>query len=166
MNMGEGLSYNDWIKWAEAVDKLGVANVEPIIVDFLKSTNGKSVFCGKFWDGKNWNDISVKYRRIISNKILDENPRNYTLPGVLGQSVLKKSFPGINDAILEEALAFVSDNHWSSFLNNHIYLIKDYSSLSRIQIVRLALVGLVRLYIPNAIPAQSFREYLQNRGLL
>lgn len=164
--MGERLSYNEWIKWAETVDNLGVANVEPIIVDFLKSVKGNSVFCGNSWDGKNWHDISVKFRQILRDKVLDENPTNYTLPGVLGQSVLKKSYPGINEIILEEALAFVSERHWSSFLNDHTYLIKDYSSLSKIQIIRLVLVGLVRLYIPNVVPAQSFREYLQNRGLL
>ena len=166
-DMEEGLSLNDWIKWAEATDNMGVANVEPIIVDFLKDTcKETNIFAGKQWDGKNWLDVSVKFRRILKDNILDENPSKYTLPGIIGQSVLKSNYPGIKDDYLEEALTYVSETHWAKFLNSHTFLIKDHSSYSRMQIIRFVLVGLVRLYIPNENPAKTFKEYLQNKGLI
>ena len=103
---------------------------------------------------------------ILEDKVLNENPSKYTLPGVIGQSVTKKNYHGIDEDYLEEALKYVTDEHWDTFLKEHIHIIKDYSSLSRIQIIRLLLVGLVRLYIPNEVPAQSYKDYLLIKGLL
>lgn len=164
--MEEKLVFTDWIKWAETTNSLGIANVEPIIITFLKDTsNDGNIFAGQCWDGKNWLDISVKFRWILENKVLDANPTKYTLPGVIGQSIIEKNYHGIDDDYLEEALRYVTDEHWEAFLKEHAHIIKDHSSLSRIQIIRLVLVGLVRLYIPNKVPAQTFKDYLLIKGL-
>ena len=165
--MEERLNFTDWIKWAETTNSLGIANVEPAIILFLKDTsNNSNIFTGKQWDGKNWLDISVKFRKILEDKVLNENPSKYTLPVVIGQSVTKKNYHGIDEDYLKEALKYVTDEHWETFLNEYTHIIKDYSSLSRIQIIRLLLVGLVRLYIPNEVPAQSYKDYLLIKRLL
>ena len=165
--MEERLNFTDWIKWAETTNSLVIANVEPAIILFLKDTsNDGKIFAGKQWDGKNWLAISVEFRRILKNKVLNENPSKYTLPGVIGQSVTKKNYHGIDEDYLKEALKYVTDEHWETFLKEYTHIIKDYSSLSRIQIIRLLLVGLVRLYIPNEVPAQSYKDYLLIKGLL
>ena len=43
--MEERLNFTDWIKWAETTNSLGIANVEPAIILFLKDTsNNTNIF--------------------------------------------------------------------------------------------------------------------------
>ena len=47
--------FEEWLKWANSTNELGIANVEPVISNILVfSDDFKNLFMGNSWNGSNW----------------------------------------------------------------------------------------------------------------
>ena len=165
--------FDEWIQWAESTDDLGVANVEPVLCEFLKYTVNESnpMFEGKTWNGINWENISNDYRNMLE-VLLMRNPTNYTYYVLLARSIRKFDYGGIDPSLLEDALNYVPKDHWKWFCNEYIKSNESKEAMTaqdgfkRMIWVRRALIYMVRLYIPNDAPAKAINDYLVLNGLL
>ena len=83
-------NFEEWLKWANSTNELGIANVEPVISNILVfSDDFKNLFMGNSWNGSNWANISNSYRNMLIF-LLNKNPLKYTYAATLGRSILNK----------------------------------------------------------------------------
>ena len=69
--------FEEWLKWANSTNELGIANVEPVISNILVfSDDFQNLFMGKSWNGSNWVNISNSYRNMLTFLLL-KNPLKY-----------------------------------------------------------------------------------------
>ena len=113
-------NFEEWLKWANSTNELGIANVEPVISNILVfSDDFKNLFMGNSWNGSNWANISNSYRNMLIF-LLNKNPLKYTYAATLGRSILNKEYPGIYEDYLREALEKVPNELWLEFCSTYL----------------------------------------------
>ena len=160
--------FEEWLKWANSTNELGIANVEPVISNILVfSDDFKNLFIGKSWNGSNWANISNGYRDMLIF-LLNKNPLRYTYAATLGRSILNKEYPGINEDYLREALEKVPNEHWFAFCSRFLPEKKDESSSfangngsEKMKCVRDAFARIINLNTGSAELAKTFGEFYE-----
>ena len=165
-------NFEEWIQWAESTNKVGVANIEPILCEFLKNSvaEHESVFEGQTWNSINWKNISNSYRNMLTRLLL-KNPLKYTYAALVGRSIRDFDYHGIEVGVLQEALNEMTPDNWLVYCEEFIPSQKEdaipsTSGEERLKWIYQVLVKLVRLHIPNDVPAKAINDYLVSKGLL
>lgn len=161
-------NFEEWLKWANSTNELGISNVEPVISNILVfSDDFKNLFMGNSWNGSNWANISNSYRNLLIF-LLNKNPLKYTYAATLGRSILNKEYPGIYEDYLREALEKVPNEHWLEFCSRFLPEKKDESSpfangngSEKMKCVRDALARIINLNTGSAELAKTFEEFYE-----
>jgi len=161
-------AFEEWLKWANSTNELGIANVEPVISNILVfSDDIKNLFMGNSWNGSNWVNISNSYRNMLTFLLL-KNPLKYQYPTILGRSIKELKYPGVSEIYLCEALSSIPKERWIEFCSDYlpekkenISIYTNGNNIEKLQLIRDALTRIIKLYTGSSEVAEQFEQYYE-----